>query len=80
VSKRPGDTDLLPGAIMDRFEFLGANQKLGRCMKIVGKGDSDFAEGRSSPQGDDLNRANAQNRGPRWPTRPTAPDPSRHRQ
>jgi DNA-directed RNA polymerase subunit beta' len=37
-----GDTDLLPGAVMDRFEFRLRNQKLTKCLKISDAGDSDL--------------------------------------
>ncbi len=37
-----GDTDLLPGAVMDKFEFRRVNEELGKCVKIAEKGDSDF--------------------------------------
>ena len=40
----PGDTSLLPGLVMDRFDFRTVNQELGKCVKITEKGDSDFAE------------------------------------
>ena len=38
-----GDTGLLPGSVMDRFEFRAVNQNLTGCVKITEKGDSDFA-------------------------------------
>ncbi|MEX0586720.1 MAG: DNA-directed RNA polymerase subunit beta', partial [Pirellulales bacterium] len=38
----PGDTTLLPGNVMDKFEFRGANQALTKALKISAKGDSDF--------------------------------------
>ncbi|MCE5303179.1 MAG: DNA-directed RNA polymerase subunit beta' [Planctomycetaceae bacterium] len=38
-----GDTNLLPGSVMDKFEFRAANQELSKCLKIAEKGDSDFA-------------------------------------
>ncbi|MGD0898986.1 MAG: DNA-directed RNA polymerase subunit beta', partial [Thermoguttaceae bacterium] len=44
-----GDTNLLPGAVMDKFEFRTVNQELSRCVRIVDKGDSDFAEGAIVP-------------------------------
>jgi len=40
-----GDTGLLPGAVMDKFEFRKANEELSRCVKIVEKGESSFEEG-----------------------------------
>ena len=41
-----GDTTLLPGSVMDKFEFRAANQELAKCLKIAEKGDSDFEAGR----------------------------------
>jgi DNA-directed RNA polymerase subunit beta' len=38
----PGDTTLLPGNVLDKFEFRAANQELSKCVKITHKGDSDF--------------------------------------
>jgi DNA-directed RNA polymerase subunit beta' len=38
----PGDTTLLPGNVLDKFEFRAANQELAKCVKITHKGDSDF--------------------------------------
>jgi len=40
-----GDTGLLPGSLMDKFEFRGANVDLGKCVKISEKGESTFEEG-----------------------------------
>ncbi|MBX9792114.1 MAG: DNA-directed RNA polymerase subunit beta' [Pirellulales bacterium] len=54
-----GDTGLLPGSIMDKFEFRGANQELLKCTKISEKGDSDFAAGTIVPK-DALEQVNAQ--------------------
>ncbi len=54
-----GDTTLLPGSIMDRFEFRAVNQELAKCLKISHKGDSDFAEGAIVPV-ETLNQTNAQ--------------------
>jgi DNA-directed RNA polymerase subunit beta' len=42
VIKTPGDTTLLPGNVMDKFEFRGANQSLTKAVKISHKGDGDF--------------------------------------
>jgi DNA-directed RNA polymerase subunit beta' len=55
----PGDTTLLPGSVLDKFEFRGANQNLSKCVKITTKGDSDFAEGTIVPK-DALEQVNAQ--------------------
>ena len=45
-----GDTSLLPGSVMDKFEFRAANEKLAKCVKITDKGDSDFADGTIVPK------------------------------
>jgi len=55
----PGDTSLLPGSVLDKFEFRQANQDLVKCTKISHKGDSDFAEGTIVPK-DALEQVNAQ--------------------
>jgi DNA-directed RNA polymerase subunit beta' len=55
----PGDTTLLPGSVLDKFEFRAANQNLTKCVKITHKGDSDFAEGTIVPK-DALEQVNAQ--------------------
>ncbi|HZZ71304.1 MAG TPA: DNA-directed RNA polymerase subunit beta' [Pirellulales bacterium] len=54
-----GDTGLLPGSIMDKFEFRAVNQSLAGCLKISDKGDSEFAVGTIVPK-DALEQANAQ--------------------
>jgi DNA-directed RNA polymerase subunit beta' len=54
-----GDTGLLPGSIMDKFEFRGHNQNLTKCVRITQKGDSEFAEGSIVPK-DTLEQVNAQ--------------------
>ena len=55
----PGDTTLLPGSVLDKFEFRAANQALAKCVKITHKGDSDFADGTIVPK-DALEQVNAQ--------------------
>ena len=45
-----GDTGLLPGSVMDKFEFRAVNQNLSQCVKISEKGDSDFAVGTIVPE------------------------------
>ncbi len=55
----PGDTSLLPGSVLDKFEFRAANQGLSKCVKISHKGDSDFAEGTIVPK-EALEQVNAQ--------------------
>ncbi|MFZ1937352.1 MAG: DNA-directed RNA polymerase subunit beta', partial [Thermoguttaceae bacterium] len=54
-----GDTNLLPGSVMDKFEFRGANEDLSKCLKISEKGDSDFEQGVIVPV-HVLEQANAQ--------------------
>ncbi len=54
-----GDTSLLPGSIMDKFEFRKENTELAKCLKISHKGDSDFAEGAIVPI-ETLEQVNAQ--------------------
>tara|TARA_R110002049_G_scaffold4601_5_gene32137 strand:- start:194157 stop:198623 length:4467 start_codon:yes stop_codon:yes gene_type:complete len=55
----PGDTNLLPGLVMDRFQFRKANQELAGCVKISNAGDSDFTEGVIVPK-ETLEQTNAQ--------------------
>ena len=57
--ENPGDTTLLPGSIMDKFDFRKANERLANCLKITKKGDSDFEEGTIVPK-DALEHANSQ--------------------
>jgi len=40
-----GDTGLLPGVVMDKFEFRAANRELEDCLKITDSADSDFQAG-----------------------------------
>jgi DNA-directed RNA polymerase subunit beta' len=40
-----GDTGLLPGAVIDKFEFRRVNQELMSCVKIKDPGDTDFRPG-----------------------------------
>jgi DNA-directed RNA polymerase subunit beta' len=54
-----GDTNLLPGSVLDRFEFRAANDRLAECVRITDKGDSEFAVGSIVPK-DVLAQANAQ--------------------
>ena len=54
-----GDTGLLPGSVMDKFEFREHNKNLTQCVKITEKGDSDFAPGTIVPK-DALEQVNAQ--------------------
>jgi DNA-directed RNA polymerase subunit beta' len=40
-----GDTGLLPGSVVDKFEFRRVNQELMNCVKIKDPGDTDFRIG-----------------------------------
>jgi DNA-directed RNA polymerase subunit beta' len=53
-----GDTNMLPGLVMDRFEFRRANQELAKCLKITDKGDTEFEVGAIVPK-EVLEQANA---------------------
>ncbi|HEX3602195.1 MAG TPA: DNA-directed RNA polymerase subunit beta', partial [Lacipirellulaceae bacterium] len=57
--EHPGDTNLLPGSVMDKFDFRQANDQIMQCLKITEKGDSEFAIGSIVPK-DVLDQANAQ--------------------
>ncbi len=48
--ENPGDTNLLPGSVMDRFDFRQANDNLSKCLRITHKGDSDFESGSIVPR------------------------------
>jgi DNA-directed RNA polymerase subunit beta' len=45
-----GDTGLLPGSVMDKFEFRAVNQRLHGCLRITDRGDSDFVVGAVVPK------------------------------
>jgi DNA-directed RNA polymerase subunit beta' len=40
-----GDTNLLPGLVMDKFDFRQKNQELAKCVKISKPGNTSFLEG-----------------------------------
>ena len=40
-----GDTNMLPGLAMDRFEFRRTNMELAGCTKVVNAGDTELTEG-----------------------------------
>jgi DNA-directed RNA polymerase subunit beta' len=40
-----GDTDLLPGLVIEKFEFRHLNEKLMRSVRITNVGDTEFEEG-----------------------------------
>ncbi len=46
----PGDTSLLPGLVMDKFEFRRVNNLLSDCLKISDPGDTDYAAGTLVPK------------------------------
>ncbi|MEM1067547.1 MAG: DNA-directed RNA polymerase subunit beta', partial [Planctomycetota bacterium] len=48
--ENPGDTNLLPGLVMDRFQFRKANEELSDCIKIADPGDSDYTKGTIIPK------------------------------
>jgi DNA-directed RNA polymerase subunit beta' len=54
-----GDTNLLPGSVLDKFDFRRANSELQKALKITDKGDSDFEPGTIVPK-DTLEQVNAQ--------------------
>ena len=45
-----GDTGLLEGSVMDKFEFRAKNQELAHCLKITDPGDTKFQEGEIVPR------------------------------
>ena len=55
----PGDTNLLPGAVMDKFDFRSANEAVAKCLRITDKGDSEYAVGSIVPK-EALEQTNAQ--------------------
>ena len=54
-----GDTGLLEGSVMDRFEFRAKNEELAHCMRISDPGDTKFQEGDIVPV-DVLEQQNAE--------------------
>ena len=40
-----GDSELLPGDVVDKFRFREENERLARSLKIVEPGDTEFAQG-----------------------------------
>jgi DNA-directed RNA polymerase subunit beta' len=54
-----GDTTLLPGLVMDKFEFRRVNNEVAECLKITDPGDTDYAIGTLVPR-DAFETANAQ--------------------
>jgi DNA-directed RNA polymerase subunit beta' len=54
-----GDTNLLPGSVLDKFDFRQANDRIANGLRITDKGDSEFAVGSVVPK-DVLAQANSQ--------------------
>jgi DNA-directed RNA polymerase subunit beta' len=52
-----GDTDLLPGDVVDKFRFNEENARLSKSVKVVDPGDTEFAEGQIVPK-DRIEQAN----------------------
>jgi len=42
---RPGDTNFLPGEVVDKFKFRAENERLNHMAKVVDPGDTEFEEG-----------------------------------
>ena len=40
-----GDTNLLPGIVVDKFEFRRVNEQLMQCVRVTDPGDTEFHEG-----------------------------------
>jgi DNA-directed RNA polymerase subunit beta' len=45
-----GDTGLLEGSVMDKFEFRAKNEELAHCLKTTDPGDTKFQEGEIVPR------------------------------
>ena len=45
-----GDTNLLPGSVLDKFDFNQANERITSCIKVTEPGDSGFALGEVVPK------------------------------
>jgi DNA-directed RNA polymerase subunit beta' len=58
----PGDTSLLAGLVMDRFDFKKHNDHIAKCMKVTDPGDTQFALGAIVTK-DEFDTANAQSEG-----------------
>ncbi len=54
-----GDTNLLPGLVMDKFDFRRHNNQLAKCLKITDPGDSEFKTGDIVPR-EAIEQSNAQ--------------------
>ncbi|MEO2041107.1 MAG: DNA-directed RNA polymerase subunit beta', partial [Pirellulales bacterium] len=45
-----GDTELLPGSMLDKHEFRQANDRIAECLRVTDKGDSEFEIGAIVPK------------------------------
>jgi DNA-directed RNA polymerase subunit beta' len=54
-----GDTGLLEGSVMDKFEFRKRNEELAKCVRVLEPGDAKFAEGEIVPK-EIIDQQNAQ--------------------
>ena len=54
-----GDTTLLPGSVLDKYDFRQANERIANGVRITDKGDSEFAVGSVVPK-DVLQQTNTQ--------------------
>ncbi|MGH7200968.1 MAG: DNA-directed RNA polymerase subunit beta', partial [Planctomycetaceae bacterium] len=45
-----GDTDMLPGVVIDKFEFRRLNDRLKECVRVTNAGDTEFQEGDIVPK------------------------------
>jgi DNA-directed RNA polymerase subunit beta' len=45
-----GDTTLLPGSVIDKFQFRNRNGELAQCVKIVNPGDTEYKESAIVPK------------------------------
>jgi DNA-directed RNA polymerase subunit beta' len=43
--EKPGDTNFLPGEVVDKFRFRAENERLNHMVKVVDPGDTEFEEG-----------------------------------
>jgi DNA-directed RNA polymerase subunit beta' len=43
--EKPGDTNFLPGEVVDKFKFRHENERLNQMVKVVDPGDTEFEEG-----------------------------------
>ncbi len=41
----PGDTNLLPGDVVDKFRFVGENKRMASSLRVVDSGDTKFVDG-----------------------------------